>query len=451
MTTMDDVIIIGAGVAGLAAARDLSTNGFTVTVLEARNRIGGRIYSIRDPLTDAPIELGPEFIHGRPPQTFSILEEAGLKATETSGSFWFSWGGHLTQGDDWEDSEGDDDRESQIRRKMREVETDQSLDDFLKTYFAGEEWNDAADSLRGFVQGFDAARPDRVSVQWLVKEEEAAAKVHGDTNYRPSFPYDAVPRWLWSACDPEKTRLHLNTVVSEIRWQSGAVEVYTQSGGAALEPFRARAALITLPLGVLQASAGTFGAVRFSPAVPEKENALRLVDMGQVIKVVLRFRDRFWAKELPGQKAGALADLSFLISDDEQVRVWWTQHPASAPTLTAWAGNGQAQKLAGQSDAQLIEQAVTALSRVISMERSEIEAQLVAGYIHNWRDDPFARGVYSYVAAGGLDAVRTLAQPVADTLFFAGEATDTEWRTGTVHGAIATGQRAAREIHQHLK
>ena len=109
---------------------------------------------------------------------------------------------------------------------------------------------------------------------------------------------------------------------------------------------------------------------------------------------------------------------------------------------------GYGEQKAGQSgddNSYLINEAIESLARIFNLPRNEIEAQLQAPYIHNWSADPFTRGAYAYVPVNGLDDQRILAQPVAEKLFFAGEATSIG-HIGTVHGAIQSGQRAAREI-----
>jgi monoamine oxidase len=441
MASTYDIIIIGAGVAGLSAARDLTTSGYKVALLEARDRIGGRIYSYHDPAQGNTVELGAEFIHGRPPQTLSILREAGLEWHGMTGSSWYSRGGKLTQ------DSSEDERIERIYQKMAEVETDLSLTDFLEAYFPGGEWREAAASVKSYVEGYDAAHADRASIHWILKEIAASEQNQGDHNYRTAKPYDSVAHYLLSACNPSNTDLHLNTVVKSVRWERGKVEILTESG----QSFGGRCALVTLPLGVLRASPDAPGAVRFEPALAEKAAALLRLDMGQIVKVILCFSDRFWEQDLPNADHNNLSNLSFLVSDDPQIRVWWTQDSSDSMTLTGWAGYSQAVRLIGRGEAFIVEQAVAALARILGVERGFIEAQLQSSYVHDWGDDPFARGAYSYVMVDGLDAVRQLAEPLADTLFFAGEATDTEWRTGTVHGAIATGGRAAREIAERVR
>jgi monoamine oxidase len=143
--------------------------------------------------------------------------------------------------------------------------------------------------------------------------------------------------------------------------------------------------------------------------------------------------------------------LSFLFADDLVAPTWWTAHPVVAPLLTGWIAGPRAARLASMSEDAIAEEAVTALARILSMERETLEKLLVGRYVHIWSSDPYSGGGYSYVAFGGLAAPGELAAPVEDTLFFAGEATNQHGHTGTVHGALQTGSLAAEEIARALK
>jgi monoamine oxidase len=116
-----------------------------------------------------------------------------------------------------------------------------------------------------------------------------------------------------------------------------------------------------------------------------------------------------------------------------------------------WAGGAAAERLAGGGNDSLIERALDSLTRVLGVERAGVDEQLEAAYTHDWLADPFSRGAYSYLPVGGVEAQETLARPVAGTLFFAGEATNTDGPVGTVHGALATGMRAALEVLESLR
>jgi monoamine oxidase len=145
-----------------------------------------------------------------------------------------------------------------------------------------------------------------------------------------------------------------------------------------------------------------------------------------------------------------MPQLSFLFAGDPVMSTWWTAHPVVAPLLTGWAAGPRAARLANESEDAIADEAVAALSRVLGMDRADLDKLVVGRYVHNWGRDPFAGGGYSYVRAGGLDAPAALAAPVDDTLFFAGEATNTQGHTGTVHGALQSGYQAAAAIQQAL-
>lgn len=438
-----DVLIIGAGAAGLTAASALSARGLALAILEARDRIGGRIWTIRPSGSPLPVELGAEFVHGCAPETFGLAQAAGLMLYERDGSAWSSAGGRLTALDD--ESRYDDGMGTILQALNTWQGEDRSFQSFIKERFASKRWAEARRSANGYVEGFDAAEPDQVSARWLAQSEAALASIEGERSFRLVDGYDRLLWRLHMSLHPERAMLFLNTIVRTIQWSHGQVEVIARSAlSAALEAFTARAAVITLPLGVLAAPPDAPGAVRFSPDLPGKRAAIERLAMGQVVKVVLRFRETFW--EHGGQELPRLKRLSFLFSDDEVMPTWWTNHPLLTPMLTGWTGGPRAAKLARQSDEAIVGQALEALARVLHVRRGALEAQLEAWHLHNWSADPYACGAYSYVRAGGMDAPGQLAAPVEDTLFFAGEATNTDGFTGLVHGALVTGTRAANEI-----
>jgi monoamine oxidase len=198
---------------------------------------------------------------------------------------------------------------------------------------------------------------------------------------------------------------------------------------------------VTLPLGVLQAADGSPGAVRFAPALDAKRSALAGLASGPVLKLSLRFRKAFW-EELDG---GKYQDASFFHSAETAFPTFWTTLPLRAPLLTAWIGGPKAARLSNATMPDIVRQALASLTSLFG-NRPESEFELEAAYLHNWQTDPFARGAYSYVTAGGEDARRVLAGSLENALFFAGEATDTEGEAATVTGALQSGARVAREV-----
>jgi monoamine oxidase len=218
-----------------------------------------------------------------------------------------------------------------------------------------------------------------------------------------------------------------------------------------LRRVQARAALVTVPLGVLQARRGARGAIAFSPPLAAKRAALATLAMGSVVRVTVLLRDRFWATEASARRLGdpGLDRLSFLHGSDPHFPVWWTAYPVDAPVLVGWSGGRRARELAARGDDAFERAAISALARQFHLGRAR--AKLVERlFTHDWEHDPFARGAYSYPAVGGVRASARLARPLEGTLFFAGEATAADGGAATVHGALASGERAAAQILRAL-
>lgn len=442
MIASTDVLIIGAGAAGLAAARDLSVAGVKVTVLEARDRTGGRIFTHRDKYSEYPIELGAEFVHGRPPETFALADRVGTPLAELPPRHWYVR--HRVLGDSSEFWSQVD----QIMERMQSCRDDGSFQDYLMSSDAGHLTVEARAVAESYVAGFNAADPQRISIQFLNQNKRAADAIDGDKQFRILEGYDTLLLALQEAAAACGTQYRFNTVAERIYWQPGRVDVTATCEGEN-RTYQAGRVLITLPLGVLQAPAGEAGAVVFAPRLPEKDKAIQQLAMGQVVRIVFRFDRQFWNElSLPTHDGGEqpLAGLSFIHGPDQPVPVWWTQIPAETPVITGWVGGPRAELLL-TGDRRFVQfHALESLAEIMNVPRTFLEEHLFDSFFHDWRADPFARGAYSYVPVGGLGASRVLAEPVANTLFFAGEATNTEGHSGTVHGALATGYRAAKEI-----
>ncbi|HVP42618.1 MAG TPA: NAD(P)/FAD-dependent oxidoreductase [Terriglobales bacterium] len=427
---MADVLIVGGGLAGLQVAALLCGAGMKVTLLEAREVLGGRIRTLHLPDAELPLELGAEFVHGRPPEVLSVAEAAGLALREVTGEPWFSRDGQLEPcGEFFQQIE-------QIMGRLAEPRPrDRSFREFIDECFPAE--SEAKELALRYVEGFHAAQPERIGVRGLALGEEASAQIDGDKQYWVLRGYNALVRYLRS--QSSSAEICLNTVVREVRWRPQQVEIRALRGGEE-QTFRAVRAVITLPLGVLQAAPDAPGAVRFEPELVEKRNALRLLEMGPALRITLRFRYRFW-DPLEG---GRLKNMGFLFSRDPEVPTWWAKPEGCL--LTGWAGGPRGLRMSSCSEAEFTSRAVASLARLLGVGRATMEEHLESAHTHNWVTDPYCRGGYSYLAVGGENAPRELAAPLAGTLFFAGEATEFTGHHGTVNGAMASGTRAANEI-----
>jgi monoamine oxidase len=419
-----DVIVIGGGVAGLAASRDLGVAGRQVLLLEARERLGGRIFT--QYANGYPVELGAEFVHGCPPEILGLAAENGLSLAE------LQWNVLRRKDGQWTDAAEIMSSMDRLFERMSaaETEADQSFQNFLDHVDAPK---NAKQQALQFVEGFHAADPGRISVHSLIKSNTADQQIDGDRQFRWERGYQPFVEII---ADHLNSRVQLRTQVNGVAWKPGDVEVQTVDG----QMYRASRVLITVPLGVLKA-----GVIRFSPELPEKQQALQSLEMGRVRRVSLCFHRKFWEHRF-SEKDRRFQDVSFFLTDDPQFPAWWTSNPLPLPILTAWAAGHYAQAFSQIHADQVIDRALDSLASILEMEPASVRREFKNGFTYDWQSDPFSRGAYSYALVGGSSAGCALAAPVADTLFFAGEATDYEGHNGTVHGAIASGQRAAKEI-----
>lgn len=436
-----DVIVIGAGAAGLAAAVQLSNAGQSSVILEARDRIGGRIFTKYDADLAAPIELGAEFIHGKPPEIWDLLKAVHEPIAELEGDSWCSDHDSVYPCNFFGLVED-------VLKKMDKSAPDESFLAFLdrcwKNPTADPKREEARQRSIAYVSGFNAADPGLVGVHWLVKGMEAEEK-NGDRVFRSELGYEKLIEIFKQQL--AQVPIELQAIVTAIRWKPGSVEV---SGRGAKGEFtiEGRKVLVTVPLAVLQSKAGESGAIEFQPSLPaEKLSALEKLEMGKVIRVVLRFRHRFWDNLQPIEGHGrTLSRMSFLFTKDDWFPTWWTTMPSKLPIITGWAPFQSAERLSNQSEQFVLERALSSLPTVLGVAEDLVKREFLGGYFHDWQSDPFSRGAYSYGKVGSDGAQQALADPIAGTLFFAGEATDTTGNNGTVHGAMSSGVRAAAQI-----
>ena len=436
-----DVIVVGAGVSGLAAAARLGRSGISVIVLEARERVGGRILTCQD--GDVAVEMGAEFIHGMPPEIWVPLQKKNVPLTEGQGDSWCHTTAGLTTCDFFGDVQ-------KILDRMDGDAPDESFLKFLNRCCPDSGGDERQRSARrralAYIVGFNAADPDKVGVHWLVQEMRAEEKIDGDRAFRSQHGYrDLIDIFLADINDTGGSLL-TGIVVKGINWKPAAVSLTARRGSEDVT-LQCRQALITVPLTILQAAPRESGALHFTPALPAcKVDALRKLEMGEVIRVSLKFRERFWERITASEGSKTLSEMNFLFSEDEWFPTWWTMFPNPAPILTGWAPFRSADRLSGNSRTFVVVRALETLSRLLQIQVDDLGNLLEADYFHDWQHDPFSRGAYSYGKVGADGAQSELARSISDTLFFAGEATDAAGHNGTVHGAIATGLRAADEI-----
>lgn len=441
------VVVVGAGVSGLAAAKTLTSNGFCVTVVEARNRIGGRVYS--DSSTFGfPVEIGAQFIHGRskpngaqnPMWTLAQqqgwrtvpypsegttyragvrLSAAALAAVEAKYEAFIDW--VLAR----KAQAGDDDDATTFNVSL------QSLFTTYSSRLTAQEATDLRGQLYSDIEGDLGGSLSQLSLGSFDEDEEFA--VGGDNSLTGG--YSQVPNFLASGLN-----VRTGCVVSAITTPAtaGSMATVTATCGGAATTFTANAVLVTVPLGVLKT-----GSIRFSPSLPTaKQTAISRLGVGLLDKVIMQFPTRFWPTGSNGPWfTNLLPSSPFGISFSALDAV----APAGKFVLIGWqaADTGLARE-------QLSDAALTALVLDEAVRTFGLSARPTptAVSITRWAADPFARGSYSFGKVGSHYWVDrpALAAPAGLRLYFAGEATRTDF-PATVHGAYLSGITAANAIN----
>jgi len=421
------VLIIGAGATGLMAAHILSKAGKKITILEARDRCGGRIHTIDD------IELGAEFIHGDLPVTLNLLKEAGITIQPANGEMWHYRGGKFTNErgfmDDW----------GLLMEKLQKQHKDISINEFLAKEFPGDDYNELKDSVRAFASGYDTADPDVASTfalrsEWLNDDEGAQHRVKGG--------YAAMIDYLEEEINDAGGKIILNSVVKEIEWSRGRAKAITADD----KIFEAEKLLLALPLGVLKADKNEKAAITFTPPIPRQVDALNKMGFGAIIKVLLKFDEPFWEDEQTEALAGkSLKTMAFLLSDEE-IPTWWTQTPQHSTVLTGWLGGPAAEAKKTSTDDELFNLSLQSLSNIFKRSVADLQEKLLFSSVANWTIDPFTLGSYAYDTVESSSARKVSEEPVEGTLFFAGEYLYEGPAMGTVEAALTSGKEVAEKM-----
>ena len=417
---MTDAIVIGAGAAGLMAARELAHAGRTVRVLEAGSRIGGRIFTVHDPLSGMPIELGAEFVHGDAPETTRLLDAARLATVHVDNRHHRSVKGRITLLDRaWT-------RMSLVFQHLdARRKTDRSFQEFRDERPGGQRLRQERGFARGFVEGFAGADTTLISEKSLAEQGDPTEGARSAR--RIARGYGALLEFMVQDITGS---IRLNSAAQRIEMMHDGVRVVDRNGGE----HRARALIIAVPLTALQDDSLV---IEPDPAVMRK--AAHQLVMGHALRVGVVVRQRFWEDKVD--------DLSYLHTSRGPFEVWWTQRPILAPLLTAWAGGPAAVEL---SQSKRIEDLLLAeLAHVFGKRRGSLDAMVESIHTHDWTRDPLVRGAYSYVGVGGTSAPKRLARPLSPLVFMAGEAGESA-DGGTVEAAIKSGKRAARQVLRRL-
>jgi monoamine oxidase len=417
---MTDVIILGAGASGLMAARQLAAQGKTVTVLEARDRIGGRIHTFQPEHFSIAVEHGAEFIHGDLTLTHSLAKQANVTCAKAQGNAYAVENGKLEDTGMFPDMD-------EVMEKLNKLDRDMTMGAFLEEYFSEAKYAEVTESITRMAEGLDAADINKVSAfglrdEWSSEDESK--------QYHPIGGYGKMMDFLYHEAKKSGAVFHFNTVASEIRWRKGNVDVKTTGGNT----HRGRKAVVTIPPAVLKSRS-----VKFVPE-PASLLAIDKIETGGVIKFLFEFQEPIWEQERFRQMRG----LHFLFSD-AFVPTWWTQKHLDVPLLTGWLSGPKAEALE-MNDDELLKKAYDSLSYLLNCTPDELRRSVRASRVINWWKDPYALGAYAYKTPATTDILDVVTQPVEGTIFFAGESLYRGAEMGTVEAALASGAYVAGQL-----
>ncbi|MFS4457728.1 flavin monoamine oxidase family protein [Bdellovibrio sp. HCB2-146] len=428
------VIIVGGGAAGLACAQALHNSEIEYHLYEARNYLGGRAHS-KTLSSGLHVELGAEFIHGKPhPLVEKICTASSLPFVDVDDHHLYFNGKKL------EGRHTFFERIEKISRRLRENRKhDQSVSAFIQKLgnrFSGDERK----LFQSYVEGFHAADPEKMSERALaVSEKSEAPRLTGVRQFRLSKGYST----LFSELSRNLPHIHLSHCLKNISWDEKSVICHFQQKSGRMIRVNAEALVLTVPPSILKSRAGR-ASFTITPEISSLNEALEAIDMGAVYRLAFLFKSRFW-EELSDKP------FSFLHGGPQDYfPTWWAETPLHLPLLIAWQGGPKAQKMKSWSAQKRKCTALQSLSRFTEKSTSFLESQLQKVYSHDWCQDPFSLGAYSYVKVHETSDWKRLQRAFAKRIFIAGEATVDGADRGTVGGAMKSGERAAKQIKRLL-
>ena len=420
------IIVIGAGIAGITAARKLQAQGYRVIILEGRDRIGGRIWT--DNSLGVPLDLGAAWIHtvdGNP--LTPLVKQFGIQTVISDLKSQWNYKGVnqlLSDADEMLIEKAFQSFMDRVNKLKNDAPSSQqiTLADIAQQIIESEEITGI--TLKGFRATLSSA------IESDVGDNLANLGLKGFDEDSKFGGEDVVfPKGYTQLMQALSTDLDVRTqhLVQKISYDDTGVEVTTDRG-----VFHGSQVIVTVPLGVLKR-----GSIKFSPELPEKKlAAIQQLGMGALNKLVLKFPKQFWSSE-PHSMAYINGD-----QPDRYVEFYNWQKYIQQPILVALVSGDFSRSLSQMSKSEVTQNMMSELQAMFGKDIPLPTATLLT----QWHNDPFAYGSYSsFSINGNIQDCDRLAEPIGDRLFFAGEATYGKY-IGTVHGALLSGEREANRI-----
>ena len=409
------VVIVGAGACGLMAARELYRAGHVVIILEARDRIGGRIFPQSIDEFGYEAMGGAEFVHGEAPVTNALVLEAGLRYEQPTE--WWS----VTDGEPSR-SQTPSPHKPELERVLATIEHDMTVQSFLDTHFPGEEYADIREYARRWTESYDAGDVTRASVI-AMRDSMLFDAQWGQRSITEG--YGTLLRHLAAGLSGVEIRLKEKVTSIDLSGES----VIVHAGRS----YECDEVLVTVALPAISD-------IVYTPAIPETVAAASMIGFGSVIKILLSFKTKWW-----GSIRSSIFERLFFMFSKEIVPTWWTQYPKEVTTLTGWVAGPKAHALRKKTDDEILRLAIESLSNIFVVPVQTLHAELVHARVFDWDRDQYTRGAYSYPTPETERALEILGTPVLGKLYFAGEAFG-DYAQATVEGALASGKETAARM-----
>jgi monoamine oxidase len=415
---METINIIGAGAAGLFAARELSKAGYKIIITEADKRVGGRVHTLSPGNFNLNVETGAEFIHGKLPITFKLLREANIGYERVAGEMYQVKNGH------WSKQEEMAPHWDELMKKLHSLDADMTIADFLQQYFSDQKYKDLREQVTRFAEGFDVADTTKASVMAVRDEWQEDM----DDTFRITGGYGQLIDYLKNECLAAGCELLTSFKVQTINWKKNDVTVTAADGRVV----KANRSIVTVPIGLLQNNS-----IHFNPSIEKYITAARQIGYGSVIKILFQFKEPFWSEH--GD------DIGFIFSE-ETVPTWWTQLPAKNGLLTGWFGGQQVLRVKGAGENEIGSIAIQSLAKTVNKDVKELKKLLIAQEVHDWSINPFSCGAYTYSMLPTVEARKIFREPAGTTIYFAGEGYNEGDSAGTVEAALESASHVIKRL-----